>query len=64
MPKQRNLPALLKLLDNAQKIVMRDLPIMPIVWSGTTIAHNKNLRLPKVHTGNGVIFYQDFRWAT
>jgi peptide/nickel transport system substrate-binding protein len=64
IPKQRTLPALLKLVEDAQRIVMRDLPIMPMVWSGTTIVHNKNLALPKVHNGNGTIHYQDFRWIS
>jgi peptide/nickel transport system substrate-binding protein len=46
-------------IREGQKIVMRDLPIFPLAWTGKDYAHAKFLHLPKAHTGSGIPHWQD-----
>src|SRR5262249_32766192 len=53
----------LALARRGQQIAMRDLPIMPIGFSGEYRAVAKGLEITKSHTGNGLVFWQDLRWT-
>ena len=53
----------LALSRRGQQIAMRDLPLIPIGFSGEYRAVAKGLKLSKSHTGNGLVFWQDLRWT-
>lgn len=51
------------LAKQGQKIVMNDLPIIPIAYTGEVRATTKGLSIERSHTGNGLLYWQDFAWA-
>lgn len=53
----------IELAREGQKLAMRDLPIIPIAYTGEVRATAKGLSIERSHTGNGLLYWQDFAWA-
>ena len=49
--------------DSVTYRVMNDLPIIPIAYTGEVRATTKGLSIERSHTGNGLLYWQDFAWA-
>jgi hypothetical protein len=55
-----NAGQVLKATKRAQQIFMRDLPFIPVAWTGFDRAITKDLNIPYAISGNGATYWRDF----
>ena len=50
-----------QLADQAQKILMRDLPVVPVIYTGDVYATSQSVELTQTHTGIAFVWWQDLK---